>query len=58
MKDSFEVNRYMVMQFNKDLDSLVQVSPSLGIDNCRKWVKHARECEPDLEFSIVAVLDE
>ena len=58
MKDQFEVNRFLVMQFDRELDSLVQVSNAMNLENCRMWLAHNREAEPDCEFSLVAVLDE
>ena len=58
MKEEFEVNRYMVMKFDYSLDSLVQYSVSLGLENARKFLKNIRETFPEDEFSLVAVLDE
>lgn len=58
MKDEFLVNRYMIMTFNRDADSLVQFSVSMSLENCRKCIKSLREKYPNEEFSIVAVLDE
>lgn len=58
MEKQFEVNRYMVMKFEPDVDSLVQYSHSLDLDDCRSFIKRMRESFPSWEFSIVAVLDE
>lgn len=58
MKEQFEVNRYMVMKFDYSLDSLVQHSVSLGLENARRFLKKTRETFPQDEFSLVAVLDE
>lgn len=58
MKDELLVNRYMVMTFNRDADSLVQYSCSMSLENCRMFIKSLREKYPGEEFSIVAVLDE
>lgn len=58
MKDELLVNRYMVMTFNRDADSLVQYSCSMSLENCRMFIKSLREKYPNEEFSIVAVLDE
>jgi hypothetical protein len=37
MKEEFEVNRYMVMKFDYSLDSLVQCSVSLGLEDVRRF---------------------
>lgn len=58
MEDQFEVNRYMVMKFEPEVDSLVQYSHSLDLSDCRSFVKRMRERFPEQEFSIIAVLDE
>lgn len=58
MKDELLVNRYMVMTFNRDADSLVQFSVALSLESCRILIKSLRERYPNEEFSIVAVLDE
>lgn len=58
MKDELLVNRYMIMSFNQDIDSLVQFSVSMSLKNCQFCIKAYREKFPNVEFSIVAVLDE
>lgn len=58
MKQEFEVNRYMVMKFDYSLDSLVQYSVSLHLENARKFLKNTRATFPQEEFSLVVVLDE
>ncbi len=58
MAEDFQVNRYMVMKFDYSLDSLVQHSVSLGLENARRFLKKIRETFPQDEFSLVAVLDE
>lgn len=55
-KDNFEVMRYVVVEYVGD--SMVQISPSLSLENARKFIKNSRECEPKVEFYIIAVLEE
>lgn len=58
MKEEFEVNRYMVMKFDYSLDSLIQHSVSLGLEDARRVLKKTRESFPNQHFSLIAVLDE
>ena len=58
MSEQFEVMRYIVMQFNTDLDGLIQESGSLGLKDARRVVKSMRQYSPEKEFYIIAVLDE
>lgn len=58
IQEKFEVNRYMVMKFEDDQDSLVQYSQSMSLGNCRKYISKMRVSFPNWDFSIVAVLDE
>jgi len=53
-----DVMRFLVMQFDNQTDSMIQISPSLSLDNARKFIANSRDCEPTLEFYLIAVLEE
>ena len=56
--EEFNVLKCYVAQFNYDLDDYEQLSVSMSLGNCRAFIENRRTNNPNIEYVIIAVLDE
>jgi hypothetical protein len=56
--DNLRVSKLYIAQFSYSLDDYQQLSVSMELESCRLFLENKRQNNPNIEFVIIAILDE